>query len=91
MNYAPVKILIGSGAMGNFVSKQAADHFSFSLHDVSNIPIVFTNGAVDACNKAALAAYLWFENHEEKIDLQVVSLPHHDIILGKPWLENGTL
>ena len=73
--------------MGNFVSKQAADRFSFALSDVSNIPIVFANGATGACNKAALAAYLRFENHEEKIDLRVVSLPHHDIILGQPWLE----
>src|SRR5215217_6030279 len=87
LNHAPVKILIDSGAMGNFVSKQAADRFSFALHDVSNIPIVFANGATGACNKAALAAYLCFENHEENIDLRVVSLPHHDIILGQPWLE----
>src|SRR5215217_2991799 len=87
LNHVPVKILIDSGAMGNFVSKQAADHFSFALHDVSNIPIVFMNGATGTCNKAALAVYLCFENHEENIDLRVVSLPHHDIILGQPWLE----
>src|SRR5215203_2057794 len=87
LNHAPVRILIDSGAMGNFVSKQAADRFSFALHHVSNIPIVFANGATGICNKAASAAYLCFENHEEHIDLQVVSLPHHDVILGKPWLE----
>src|SRR3954471_8232769 len=87
LNHAPIKILIDSGAMGNFVSKQAADRFSFALSNVSNIPIVFANGATGACNKAALTAYLRFENHEEKIDLQVVSLPPHDIILGQPWLE----
>src|SRR4051812_34820541 len=87
LNHAPIKILIDSGAMGNFVSKQAADRFSFALSDVSNIPVVFANSATGACNKAALAAYLRFENHEENIDLRVVSLPHHDIILGQPWLE----
>jgi hypothetical protein len=90
LNHAPVHILIDSGAMGNFVSQQAADRFSFALHHVSNIPIVFANGTTGTCNKSALAAYLCFENHEEHIDLRVVSLPHHDIILGKPWLENGT-
>jgi deoxyuridine 5'-triphosphate nucleotidohydrolase len=73
--------------MGNFVSKQAADRFSFTLHHVSNIPIVFANGASGACNKAALAACLHFQEHEERIDLRVVSLPHHNIILGQPWLE----
>ena len=87
LNHAPVKILIDSGAMGNFVSKQAADRFSFALSHVSNIPVVFANGATGTCNKAALAAYLRFQEHEEKIDLRVVSLPHHDIILGQPWLE----
>ena len=87
LNHAPIKILIDSGAMGNFVSKQAADRFSFALSDISNIPVVFVNGATGACNKAALATYLRFEQHEEKIDLRVVSLPHHDIILRQPWLK----
>src|SRR5205085_10790056 len=31
LNHAPVKILIDNKAMDNFMSKQAADHFSFSL------------------------------------------------------------
>ena len=73
--------------MGNFVSKQAADRFSFALSHVSNIPVVFANGTTDHCNKAARAAYLRFQDHEERIDLRVVSLPRHDIILGQPWLE----
>ena len=87
LNHAPVRILIDSGAMGNFVSAQTADHFSFALHDVSPIPISFANGTTGTCNKAISAAYLCLENHEESLDLRVVSLPHHDVILGKPWLE----
>src|SRR4051794_22602230 len=87
LNHAPIKILIDSGAMGNFVSKQAADRFSFALSNVSNIPIVFANGATDACNKANHTAYLRFENHEQKIDLKEMPHPHHDTILGHPWLE----
>ena len=69
LNHAPVRILIDSGAMGNFVSKQTADRFSFALHHVPNIPIVFANGATGVCNKAASAAYLCFKNHEEHINL----------------------
>ena len=88
LNHAPVRILIDSGAMGNFVSAQTADHFSFALHDVSPIPISFANGTTGTCNKAISAAYLCLENHEESLDLHVVSLPHHDVILGKPWLAN---
>ena len=87
LNHAPIRILIDSGAMGNFVSQQAVDHFSFSLKSVPSIPIVFMNGAKGVCNKAIPAAYLCFQDHEERIDLRVVSLPNHDIILGKPWLE----
>ena len=90
LNHAPISILIDSGAMGNFISQQAADHFSFSLISVPSIPIVFANGARGVCNKAASAAYLRFQDHEERIDLRVVSLPNHDIILGKPCLKNGT-
>jgi hypothetical protein len=87
LNHAPVCILIDSRAMGNFVSSQTADHFSFALCDVSPIPITFANGTTGTCNKAISAAYLCLENLEELIDLHVVSLPHHDVILGKPWLE----
>ena len=87
LNHAPIRILIDSGAMGNFISQRAVDKFSFSLQSVSPISIVFANGAKGVCNKAANAAYLRFQDHEERIDLRVVSLPNHDVILGKPWLE----
>ena len=69
LNHAPVNILIDSGAMGNFVSQQAADRFSFALSHVSNIPVRFANGALGACNKAVLAAYLRIGTHDEKINL----------------------
>jgi Retroviral aspartyl protease len=87
LNHAPISILIDSGATGNFISQQAVDHFSFSIDSVPSISIVFANGAKGVCNKAATAAYLCFQDHEEKINLWVVSLPKHDIIFGKPWLE----
>jgi transposase InsO family protein len=87
LNHAPISILIDSGATGNFISQQAVDHFSFSIDSVPSISIVFANGAKGVCNKAATAAYLRFQEHEERINLRVVSLPKHDIILGKPWLE----
>src|SRR3954471_21745542 len=87
LNHAPIKILIDSGATGNFISQQAVDHFSFSIDSVPSISIVFANGAKGVCNKAATAAYLCFQDHEERINLRVVSLPKHDVILGKTWLE----
>src|SRR4051812_18327018 len=73
--------------MGNFVLADAVARFSFATHDVVNIPLSFANGARSPCNKAILAAYLCFDQHDEKIDLQVAPLIHYDIILGKPWLE----
>src|SRR3954471_19282982 len=87
LNHAPICILVDSGAMGNFVSADAVARFSFATHDVVNIPLSFANGARSPCNKAILAAYLCFDQHDEKIDLRVAPLIHYDIILGKPWLE----
>src|SRR4051794_32821093 len=87
LNHAPVSILIDSGSMGNFVSQQAVARFSFALHDISPVPIRFANGTIDESNKTLIAACLKFPHHEENLNLRVVSLPHQDIILGKPWLE----
>src|SRR3954451_1133240 len=87
LNHAPICILVDSGAMGNFVSADAVARFSLATHDVVNIPLSFANGARSPCNKAILAAYLCFDQHDEKIDLRVAPLIHYDIILGKPWLE----
>jgi hypothetical protein len=69
LNHAPVSILIDSGSMGNFVSQQAATHFSFALHDISPVPIHFANGTIDESNKTLIAACLKFPHHEENINL----------------------
>jgi hypothetical protein len=69
LNHAPINILIDSGATGNFISQQAVDHFSFSIDSIPSISIVFANGAKGVCNKAATAAYLRFQDHEERINL----------------------
>src|SRR4051812_44417594 len=87
LNHALVSILINSGSMGNFVSQQAVTHFSFTLHDISPVPICFTNGTINECNKTMVAMCLKFPHHEENLNLQVISFPHQDVILGKPWLE----
>jgi hypothetical protein len=65
LNHAPVKILVDSGAMGNFVSADAVTRFSFALHDIVNIPLSFANGVRSPCNQAILAVHLCFDNHEE--------------------------
>src|SRR4051812_21206617 len=41
LNHALINILIDSGAMGNFISQQAIDHFSFSIDSIPSISIVF--------------------------------------------------
>src|SRR3954464_105869 len=69
LNHAPISILIDNGAIGNFISQQAVDHFSFSIDSIPSISIVFANDAKGVCNKAATAAYLCFQDHEERINL----------------------
>src|SRR4051812_31343433 len=66
LNHALISILIDSGATGNFISQQAVDHFLFSIDSIPSISIVFANGAKGICNKAATAAYLCFQDHEER-------------------------
>jgi Retroviral aspartyl protease len=81
------KILVDGGSMGNFISSQIVNKLSLLTHHVSGFSILFPNGESSPCNKEVINTYLQIQDHEEVINLKVAPLPHHDIILGKPWLE----
>src|SRR4051812_33271346 len=87
VNHAPVSIMIDSGLMGDFISQQCVERFGLAVHDIKATPIRFGNGSLGESNKIVLAACLKLPEHEESINLCVISLPHHDIILGLPWLK----
>src|SRR3954451_12784173 len=79
--------MIDSGSMGDFISQHCVECFGLAVHDVEATPIRFGNGSLGESNKIVLAAYLKLPKHEESINLCIISLPHHDIILGLPWLK----
>src|SRR4051794_12252456 len=87
INHVPVSIMIDSGSMGDFISQQCVERFGLAVRDIEATPIRFGNGSLGESNKIVLAACLKLPEHEESINLRVVSLPHHDIILGLPWLK----
>src|SRR3954471_10728274 len=87
LNETPVRILVDSGAMGNFVAASTVEKNALHTVPVVNIPLSFANGTKSSCNKSVAAASLCFEHHCEKLDFRVAPLTHYDVILGKPWLE----
>ena len=72
--------------MGDFVSSRVAKKLKLETTDVTNQTLSFANGERAFCNKEA-KTYLRIGNYQEDLSLKVAPLPHHDIILGKPWLE----
>ena len=86
VNNHPASILIDGGSMGDFISVKLVENLALETRDVAAFSILFPNGDTSPCNKETIATYLRLQEHEEKIHLKVVPLPHHDIILGKPWL-----
>jgi Retroviral aspartyl protease len=74
--------------MGDFISEGLAKKAAIPVRTVEGFNILFPNGETSLCNKETLETYLEIQDHSEMIRLKVAPLPHHDIILGKPWLES---
>jgi hypothetical protein len=74
--------------MGDFISEGLAKKAAIPVRTVEGFNILFPNGETSLCNKETLETYLEIQDHSELVRLKVAPLPHHDIILGKPWLEN---
>ena len=85
--------MIDSGAQGNFInpkfvirhqlSYQTKDH-PYPLSTVDGSPATYGKGWVrieTGLNPLALG------NHKEKINLDLMAMPGHDMILGIPWLK----
>ena len=82
----PINILIDGGSSGDFVSDRVAKKLGMTMEDVPGVELAFANGEKGVCNKEVYT-YLRIRNHEENLRLKVVTLPRHEVILGKPWLE----
>lgn len=82
----PVKVLIDSGSMGNFVDPRIVEQRRLKTVGTSPQEISFANGGKGLCDKEVKAA-LELGNYKQNINLKVADLSGHDVILGKPWLE----
>ncbi len=82
-----VKVLVDGGSIGNFISEELAKRLNLNTAIVNGQNIIFAGGASKFSNKEAYAVKLSIDNHCERINLRLAPLPHHDIILGKPWLD----
>jgi hypothetical protein len=81
-----INILIDGGSMGNFISTDAVRRLKLTTSRTRNEMIIFGNGQTANCNKEARAIKLQIGEYHERINLKVAPIPHHDVILGKPWL-----
>ena len=91
----PVKILIDSGSNGNYISaktvfknrlgkikKPSGD--IYPLKTIDGSAINFNRGQVDSHTELLL---LTISDHSEHLSMDIIPLPHYDIILGIPWLK----
>jgi RNase H-like domain found in reverse transcriptase/Reverse transcriptase (RNA-dependent DNA polymerase)/Integrase zinc binding domain/Chromo (CHRromatin Organisation MOdifier) domain/gag-polyprotein putative aspartyl protease len=86
VNGHEVKVLVDSGSMGNYISSETARNLKLKTSVVEGQNLIFAGGGTKWCNKEARSVKLYLGPHREYLHLRVAPLPHHDIILGKPWL-----
>src|SRR3954469_5476407 len=87
INGHPIQILVDGGSMGDFISSRLVEQLALETQTVAAFSILFPNGETSPCNKEIVNACLRIQEHQEEVHPKVVPLPHHDLILGKPWLE----
>ena len=81
-----VSVMIDSGASGNFVSRQLVDTCGLRTARTSKgLTVTLADGNVRPCD-SSVSETLRVGKYQEKMPLRVIDLPHHDFILGKPWL-----
>ena len=82
-----VRVLIDGGSMGDFVATDLVKKRKMKTHLVDNQVLSFANGEQAPCNKEIQGVKLQIGLYVDQVRLKVAHLPHHDVILGKPWLE----
>ena len=81
-----VSVMIDSGASGNFVSRQLVDTCGLRTARTSKgLTVTLADGNVRPCD-SSVSETLRMGKYQETMPLRVIDLPHHDVILGKPWL-----
>ncbi len=92
LEYIPqVSALVDSGATSSFIDQTfVAQHNIHVVKKSTPVPIEVIDGrtiASGAITHKTTPLELCIGKHTEKIILNIISTPHHPIILGLPWLE----
>jgi hypothetical protein len=87
INGKSMRVLVDGGSIGDFVSSKLVDRWNLNAINTPIQKLSFANGEQANCNREAQNLELTIDNYREILNLKIAPLPHHDIILGKPWLE----
>ena len=83
--------LLDSGAQQSYVSRSAVDRAGLSpRYKDDPYPLRIANGELmpgeERITLEVRGASLQVQNHEERVNLDILSTATHDVILGLPWL-----
>ncbi len=86
-----VSTLVDSGATSSFIDQTfVVQHNILMIKKSTPVPVEVIDGrtiASGAITHKTTLLEICIDKHTEKIVLNIISTPHHPIILGLPWLE----
>jgi hypothetical protein len=86
-----VSALVDSGATSSFIDQTfVIQHNIPAIKKSTPVPVEVIDGRTitsGAITHETTPLELYIGKHTEKIVLNIISTPHHPIILGLPWLE----
>jgi len=86
-----VKVLLDSGAMGNFIDKDFVGMKDISTQSIScSIPVYNINGSSNKAGQISkvVDVVLCYKTHSERMLLAISSLRKQSMILGYTWLKD---
>ncbi|KID83641.1 pol polyprotein [Metarhizium guizhouense ARSEF 977] len=87
-----VRILVDSGAMGNYISPRVVNRYQlpwkhkeapYELTDIEGKLFAYNDGIID---RETDHLEVQIQGHAEIIQLDVMDVSEHDLVLGYPWL-----
>jgi hypothetical protein len=86
-----VSALVDYGATSSFIDQTfVAQHNIHVVKKLTHVPVEVIDGrtiAFGAITHGTTPLEFYIGKHTKKIVLNIISTPHHPIILGLPWLE----
>jgi hypothetical protein len=92
INDRPVKVLVDSGAARNFIAQHLVETLSLTTENASRYKITFANGSTQTTSlqtviPLTLPGSLPSRKYSVHVKTTILDLPHQEVILGKPWLQ----